>query len=83
MNDIFRMSMNFFKLLIAFAVLTAAFYIGLTWVDHFQEKVHRYDEPGSGAVKVIHDQSAKRMDDDQMDNRRDYSRFFEFLRDGE
>ncbi|MET1249857.1 DUF4227 family protein [Sporolactobacillus sp. STCC-11] len=83
MNDIFRMSMDFFKLLIAFAVLTAAFYAGMTWVDHFQEKVHRYDEPGSGAVKVIHDQDAKRMDGDQLDNRRDYSRFIEFLRDGE
>lgn len=83
MNDIFRMSVNFFKIVIVFAVLTAAFYAGMTWVDRFQEKVHRYDEPGSGAVKVIYDQGGKRIDDDQMDNRRDYSRFLEFLRDGE
>ncbi|EST11673.1 DUF4227 family protein [Sporolactobacillus laevolacticus] len=81
MNDYIRIGIEFFRVLILFAVLTAAFYLGMTWMDHYQERVHRYDEPGSGAVKVS--QVSDGHEGLYSWNGHDVSRLFEFLRDGE
>ncbi|MCQ2010043.1 MAG: DUF4227 family protein [Sporolactobacillus sp.] len=80
MRDIFHVGVNFIKICCLFVLLTAVFYFGMMWMDHFLGQVHRYDEPGSGAVAVIrHEQSGNV----KVTHTLDFSRFFEFLRDGE
>lgn len=77
---------NFFKglkLLLFFALLTAAFYTGLTWIDGHEERVHRYDQPGSDAVKVSlfsKNQVSDILNGEKINLSR---RLIEFLRDGE
>ncbi|MCL1631877.1 YqzK family protein [Sporolactobacillus sp. CPB3-1] len=66
-----------------FVLFTAIFYLGMTWMDQHLEKTHRYDEPGSGAVKVDQTQTGKNPGAYEREEDYVLSRFFEFLRDGE
>ncbi|WP_353947897.1 DUF4227 family protein [Sporolactobacillus sp. Y61] len=40
------------RLFLLFTLLTTVFYFGMSWIDRYQNHLHRYDEPGSGAVDV-------------------------------
>ncbi|MCO7126769.1 YqzK family protein [Sporolactobacillus shoreicorticis] len=80
MNTIYHVGVKCFKIGCLFALLTAAFYFGMMWMDHFLDQAHRYDEPGSGAVAVIRHTQSENI---KVKNSPDFSRFFDFLRDGE
>lgn len=71
------------QVLVAFALLTAFFYMALTFLDGREQRVHRYDRPGIDAVKVSTGLQLEHLSLRINDKLHLSERLIEFLRDGE
>ncbi|MFT8390533.1 MAG: DUF4227 family protein [Sporolactobacillus sp.] len=71
------------QVLVMFAVMTAFFYMVLTYLDGREQRVHRYDQPGIDAVKVGTGLQIEHFSLRMNDKLHLSERLIEFLRDGE
>lgn len=81
MRDYFRTVFNVWKMLMFFILLTAAFYIGMNGFDRYESYVHRYENPGDGAVSVSRPQTASEAVSTGSDG--PFYRLWYFLNEGE
>ncbi|WP_100488150.1 DUF4227 family protein [Sporolactobacillus pectinivorans] len=83
MKESLRKAANISKMFLVFIFLTAVFYLGMNWIDQHLVHVHRYENPGNGAIKVTRYYGNVHTGDMGTGFDSISQRVLEFLRDGE